>query len=68
MCYYILTDRGTVITQTTDRKLEELDSMAMRQEIKRFDRAVHTVLQPIELTDGKWDWKLDWNRPGIKEY
>ena len=68
MCYYILTDRGTIITQTTDRKLEEPDSMATRPEIKRFDQAVHTVLQPIELTDGKRDWKQDWNRPGITEY
>jgi len=20
------------------------------------------------VTDGKWDWKRDWNRPGIEEY
>ena len=50
-CYYILTDRGTVITRTTVGKLEEPDSMASRQEIKRFDQAVCTVLQPTKFAD-----------------
>ena len=51
MCYYILTERGTVITQCAVRKLEEPDSMAMRQEIERFDQAVCAVLQPTEFAD-----------------
>ena len=51
MCYYILTERCTVITRTIVGKLEEPNSLAMRQEIERFDQAVHGVLQPAEFAD-----------------
>ena len=49
--YYILTDRGTVITRSTVAKLEEPDSMTTRQEIESFDQAVCAVLQPTEFAD-----------------
>ena len=51
MCYYILTDRGTIITRSTVAKLEEPDSMATRQEIERFDQTVCAILQPTEFAD-----------------
>ena len=49
MCYYILTDRGTVITRSTFAKLEEPDLMATRPEIERFDQTVRAILQPTEF-------------------
>ena len=51
MCYYILTDRGTVITRSTVAKLDEPNSMATRQEIERFDQTVCAILQPTEFAD-----------------
>ena len=51
MWYYILTDRGTVITRSTVAKLEEPDLIATRQEIERFDQTVCAILQPTEFAD-----------------
>ena len=52
MCYYILTERGTVIARSTVGRPEKgPDPLVFHDELRRFDNAVREVLKPTDLDD-----------------
>ena len=52
LCYYILTEQGTVIARSTVGKPEKgADPVVFQDELRRFDNAVREVMRPTDLDD-----------------
>ena len=51
MCYYILTKKGTVVTCSTVKPVDDADAPLTLRELEEFDNAVREILKPNEALD-----------------
>ncbi|EEC47054.1 predicted protein [Phaeodactylum tricornutum CCAP 1055/1] len=49
MCYYVLTDKGTVITRSTVTPLHKVDSTALQTSLTAFDAMIREIYQPTDF-------------------
>ncbi|EEC44126.1 predicted protein [Phaeodactylum tricornutum CCAP 1055/1] len=49
MCYYVLTDKGTVIARSTVTPLHKVDSTALQTSLTAFDAMIRDIYQPTDF-------------------